>query len=112
MPKGTEVDASINDGSTMEKHRIRKRKSKADKENKKPKVNGSTEAITLAITNGSAREAKMSALRLLLEFGSTANKQKAWEELSAIAYASVQSNVGTEDSTNVDVLDSDEDESA
>jgi hypothetical protein len=111
MPKGTRFDASINNGSTVEKHRVRKRKSNGDKENKKPKVNGSIEAIALAITNGSAREAKMSALCLLLEYGSTADKQKAREELSAIAHASVQSNVGTEDSTNVDVADSDDDES-
>jgi hypothetical protein len=62
------------------------------KENKKPKKDN-TEAIALAISTGSTREAKLSALHLLLEFDSREDKEKARQELTAIAYGSSRENV-------------------
>jgi len=85
IPKGTSVDASNKDSSLMAKHQVRMHRSNIGKENKKPK-NGTTKAFALAINTGSAREVKMSSLCLLLEFGSSEDKEKAREELTAIAY--------------------------
>jgi hypothetical protein len=87
MPKGTGVDASINDGTLAPKHKVRKRSTgrTKGKENKKPK-GGKKSGIALAIALGSVREAKLSALRLFLEFGSANEKLKAKQELHSIAY--------------------------
>ena len=86
MPKGTGVDATLADGSTVKKHQVRKRKKERDdKENKKPQLK-SQEAIATAIEVGSMRETKLAALRMFLEFGSTPEKQQAKRELHSIAY--------------------------
>ncbi len=84
MPKGTGVDASINDGSVARKHKVRRCVNVAvkGKENKQPR----TDALASALAVGSVREAKMSALRMFLEFGSSAEKLKAKQELHLIAY--------------------------
>ncbi len=82
MPKGTGVDSSVNDGAVVQKHKRKKRKKKGSESS-----NGADTAyIALAISDGNAREAKMSALRLLFEFGSEEDKAKAREELCSIAY--------------------------
>ena len=90
MPKGTGVDASINDGSKVQKHVVRKRSTgrnqKSNKENRPPKK----AAIASAIEVGSLRESKLAALRMFLEFGSSAEKQRAKQELHVIAYGRLQ----------------------
>ena len=64
MPKGTGVDAALADGSTVKKHKVRKRKKERDdKENKKPQLK-LQEAIATAIEVGSMRETKLAALRM------------------------------------------------
>jgi len=83
-------------------------RSNIGKENKKPK-NGTTKAFALAINTGSAREVKMSSLCLLLEFGSSEDKEKAREELTAIAYWNMQQNVAVGDSDNNNLVDVDND---
>jgi hypothetical protein len=86
MPKGTGVDASVNDGAVAGKHKVRKRstdrKRMSNKENKPPKKT----AIATAIEVGSLRESKLAALRMFLEFGSSAEKERAKRELQVIAY--------------------------
>ncbi len=90
MLKGTGDDASINDGSVVRKHVVRKRsmgREKAwNKENRPPKKT----AITFAIEVGSLRESKLAVLHMFLEFGSSAEKQRAKQELHVIAYGRLQ----------------------
>jgi hypothetical protein len=83
MPKGTGIDASVNDGAVVLKHKHKKRKTNSVKDKRS---SPSTGAIAMAISDGNVREAKMAALRLLFEFGSEEDKSKAREELYAIAY--------------------------
>jgi len=85
MPRGTGVDASINDGSISNRHKTRKHGSKKEKVKKKIKADDSS-TIAKAISEGNAYEAKMQALRILMEFGSATEKIKAREELCSIAY--------------------------
>jgi hypothetical protein len=78
MPKGTGVDATINNGTVVASHKKRKRLVKQD----------SNASILRVLELGDARESKMSALKLLLEFGSNEDKIKARRELYAIAFGS------------------------
>jgi hypothetical protein len=98
MPKGTGIDASLNDGSIVPKHKVKKRKV-AGKENEDPKLSGSS-VLAEAIKSGSTREAKMTALQMLLEFGSEADKNKAWSELCAIAYGKTADSLSVEASSD------------
>ncbi len=85
MPKGTGVDCSIHDGTVVRHHTVRKRstgrKKRTYKENKPPKK----AAIATALEVGSLRESKLAAIRLILEFGSSAEKEKAMRELQVVA---------------------------
>jgi hypothetical protein len=103
MPKGTGVDASINDGSVARKHKVRRRINaavKKGKENKQPK----TDALASALAVGSVREAKMSALRMFLEFGTPAEKLKAKQELHLIAYGATELTVNNNAAVTDEVL--------
>jgi hypothetical protein len=89
MPKGTGVDASVNDGAVAGKHKVQKRsterKRMSNKENKPPKKT----AIATAIEVGSPRESKLAALHMFLEFGSSAEKERAKRELQVMTYGTV-----------------------
>jgi hypothetical protein len=58
MPKGMGVDATINNGAVVASHKTRKRSVKQD----------NNTSILKVLELGDARESKMSALKLLLEF--------------------------------------------
>ena len=76
MPKGSGVDATINNGAVVASYKKRKRTVIQD-----------NNASTLKVLRlGDARESKMSALKLLLEYESTKDKIKARRELYAIAF--------------------------
>ncbi len=76
MPKGSGVDATINNGAVVASHKTRKRSVKQD----------NNTSILKVLELGDARESKMSALKLLLEFWITEDKIKARRELYAIAF--------------------------
>jgi hypothetical protein len=73
----------VNDGTVVQKHKRKKRKTNSAKDKHSSASMG---AIAMAISDGNVREAKMAALRLLFEFGSEEDKSKAREELCTIAY--------------------------
>ena len=92
MPKGTGVDATVQDGTVVHKHKVKKHNVKVkdgDKENKKPRSQ-QQQAIASAIEVGSMRESKLAALRMFLEFGSATEKERAKQELHLIAYGAGQ----------------------
>jgi hypothetical protein len=69
------------------------------KENKKPK-SGNSKAIAMAIKNGSLRESKVSALMVLLQFGSKEDKRKATQQLWSVANGAEEE----KESEDVDIL--------
>ena len=82
MPSGTGVDATIDNNAVVPEHKKRKRKSK-NNESKK------AASIAHVMEVGDAREAKISMLKVLLQFGtSNAIKLKAQKELMAMAFGS------------------------
>jgi hypothetical protein len=90
MPKGAGVDSSLNN-SAAPKHKSRKRSD--GRQTHSNNSNNSTKkarALASAIEVGSIRESKLSALRLILEFGNETEKAKARRELHLIAYGTVQ----------------------
>jgi hypothetical protein len=70
MPKGTGIDNSVEDG-TMSKASKRKLNNKKQRQREK-KNNAEESNMTLlqALDGGTKSETKLSALRLMLEFGS------------------------------------------
>jgi hypothetical protein len=85
MPKGQGIDASVADGTLAPKHKSKKR-SRSKKEVAAVEVAQSHRSIVSAIEKADEREAKMSALRMFLEFGSSEEKLKARQELALIAF--------------------------
>jgi hypothetical protein len=76
MPKGTGVDATINNGAVVASHKKRKW-SVAD---------NNSRSILKVLELGDARESKMSALKLRLEFRSNNDKIKARQKLYVIIF--------------------------
>jgi hypothetical protein len=79
MPKGTGVDTTVDDSAVVPAHK-KKRCKVVDK------VANQTSGLIRALEMGDERESKMSALRILVEFGTDAERKKAKAELCAIAF--------------------------
>jgi hypothetical protein len=75
MPKGTGVDATVDNGALVPKHKPKRRKTKA------AEVATGHGGILKVLELGDVQETKMKALRMLLEFGSHTDKQKAKQDL-------------------------------
>lgn len=86
MPSGTGVDASMDGAATTGKKR--KKRGKYKKHNKRNNNDDAANNNTIAtvIESIGSNEARMSALRLLIEFGSAAEKRQALQEVKALAY--------------------------
>jgi hypothetical protein len=85
MPEGTGIDNSVaqTDAST----RSKKRKTRGPyNKNTAKKSSPSNDAMLVALRQGTQTEAKLSALRLIMEFGSTAEKKKAMKKIGKLAY--------------------------
>lgn len=81
MPKGTGVDATIADGSKAPKHVVKRRTTNSSSSTKREK----RETVASAIREGVIAETKLSALKLLIQFGSETEKKLARNELLSIA---------------------------
>ena len=99
MPKGTGVDATVDNGAVVAPHKKRKRKVSDDKL--------ATTSLDRVFELGDARETKMSALRMLLEFGTSVEKNKARQELRAIAFGKAEA---AEESEEVEVISTEADD--
>lgn len=77
MPKGTGVDATVDNGAVVPKHKRKRRVTN---------VASDPGGILKVLELGDAQDARMSALRMLLEFGTTSEKHKAKKELHKIAF--------------------------
>jgi hypothetical protein len=98
MPKGNGVDAMVDDGAVAPPH-AKKRRRTSTKDT--PNHDGIIKVLEL----GDAREAKMSALRMLLEFGSHSEKCKAKQELHAIAFGTSTPQLAEDvDASDEDIL--------
>jgi hypothetical protein len=92
MPQGSGVDnpvaASIYDGAQSRKKRKKHGKYNNNNKNKSPNNN----TLLTAIESGTRNEMQLSALRLLLEFGSESQKKTAIEEVERLAVETSQPN--------------------
>jgi hypothetical protein len=91
MPNGTGVDNSVADtgpdGEATDAAVARKRKKRGTyKKATATKSSPGNEAMFKALRQGTESEAKMSALRLILEFGTAAQKRKAMKTIDVVAY--------------------------
>jgi hypothetical protein len=84
IPKGTGIDNSVNDGAVATGGK-RKRKGKQNKKKKGSAEKDSTVSLIRALDGGTKSETKMSALCLMLEFGSTEEKLQAMREVRHVA---------------------------
>jgi hypothetical protein len=100
MPKGTGVDVTVDNGALVPQHEQKKRKMKVTADQ------GSS--ISKVLQQGDAQDAKMSALRMLLELGSNADKQKAKQELNKIAFGTLNATTAC----NEDIVEHDCDDSS
>jgi len=78
IPKGTGVDATMDNGTVVGEHKKRKRKTKTSTSNGVD--------IVRAFEQSEEREDKRYALRMLLEFGMTKEKAKARKKLNVLAF--------------------------
>jgi hypothetical protein len=91
MPNGTGVDNSVADtapdGEATAAAVARKRKKRGTyKKATATKSSPGNDAMFKALRQGTESEAKMSALRLILEFGTAAQKRKAMKTIDVVAY--------------------------
>jgi hypothetical protein len=93
MPKGTGVDATVENGAMVPTHKKKKRWGMHNS------IDHSSQIVSM-LAAGNKREAKISALGLFLEFGSEAEKKKAKRELAAIAFGSAKEAEGDTSSTS------------
>jgi hypothetical protein len=99
MPSGTGVDATLDNGAVVGKHRKRKRN---------VKTSDNTDNIVRAFEHSEVREDKRYALRMLLEFGTRKEKAKARKELNVLAFGKTDAESDT-DTASIDVDDSESD---
>lgn len=89
MPKGTGADNSVAvaDADT-ETTQARKNRKKRGPYKKRPANNNTVDddGMMKALREGTQTEAKLSALRLLLEYGSEEQRKKAMKQIDAVAY--------------------------
>jgi len=93
MPKGTGVDATVENGAVVPAHKKKKRRGTHNA------IDHSSQIVSM-LAAGDEREAKISALRLFLEFGSEKEKKKAKRELAAIAFGSAEEGESDTSSTS------------
>jgi hypothetical protein len=72
----------VNDGAFAPKHKSKKQKATK----KRSAAMNTQKCIVSAIEKAGAHESKMTALRLLLEFGTAVEKENAGKEFACIAF--------------------------
>jgi hypothetical protein len=83
MPSGTGIDNSVADGNAAPSAKRRRGKYRATaREND----NNSSQLLLQTLEGGTKSETKMTALRLMLEFGSNSQKANAMKEVQRIAF--------------------------
>jgi hypothetical protein len=97
MPKGTGVDATIDNGTVVGQHKKRKRKTKNSTSNGRDTVR--------AFEQSEVGEDKRYALRILLEFGTMKERAKARKELNVLAFGDAAASESDND-TQTDDSDS------
>jgi hypothetical protein len=85
MPEGTGIDNSVAQGDTSSQAKKRKKRGPYNT-NKPKKSSPSNDAMLVALRQGTQTEAKLSALRLIMEFGTTTDKRKAMKKIGKMAY--------------------------
>ena len=108
MPKGTGIDNSVNDGAVAMGGK-RKRKGKQNEKKKGSVEKDSTISLIKALDVGTKSETKLSALRLMLEFGSTEEKLQAMREVRRVAVEGDQESTEPTVTVGKDSEDDDED---
>lgn len=103
MPSGTGIDASLADGSTST--RKRKKRGKNHKNNNNNVNNNNAGSIASVIASIGNSESRLQALRILIEYGTPAEKRDALAEVRAMAQlttatASMASGAGTNAAEN------------
>ena len=105
MPKGTGVDATVDNGAVVPKHKKRKRHPV-----KKTEASGIdvTHSLLRAFESSDVREDKRHALKVLMEFGRPKEKQRARKELNKLAFGNAAPESDSDDdAVTVDGEDSD-----
>jgi hypothetical protein len=112
MPSGTGVDASMDGAATTGKKR--KKRGKYKKHNKRNGYDDAANNNTIAtvIECIGSNEARMSTLRLLIEFGSAAEKRQALQEVKALAYRQAGNAASTTTSSEGNDLAAEEEDGA
>ena len=103
MPSGTGIDASLADGSTST--RKRKKRGKNHRNNNNNVNNNNASSIASVIASIGNSESRLQALRILIEYGTPAEKRDALAEVRAMAQlttatASMASGAGTNAAEN------------
>ena len=103
MPSGTGIDASLADGSTST--RKRKKRGKNHRNNNNNVNNNNAGSIASVIASIGNSESRLQALRILIEYGTPAEKRDALAEVRAMAQvttatASMASGAGTNAAEN------------
>jgi hypothetical protein len=103
MPSGTGIDASLADGSTSTRKRKKRGKNHRNTNNNVNNNNAGSIASVIASIGNS--ESRLQALRILIEYGTPAEKRDALAEVRAMAQlttatASMASGAGTNAAEN------------
>jgi hypothetical protein len=103
MPSGTGIDASLADGSTSTRKRKKRGKNHRNSNNNVNNNNAGSIASVIASIGNS--ESRLQALRILIEYGTPAEKRDALAEVRAMAQlttatASMASGAGTNAAEN------------
>jgi len=101
MPKGTGIDSSVAGPAATGKKR--KKRGKYKKKDKKNNKDSDSSLLVDVLQGGTRTEAQISALRLMLEFGSNQQKINAMKEIEKIAFAGGKKGKAVEDSSDVAV---------
>jgi len=97
MPAGTGADNSVADpnaeNETAQAKRKRKKRGPYKKRENNNK-NSNEEGMLQALREGTQTEAQLSALRLILEYGTQQQQAEAMKKISAVAYGSKRKKKG------------------
>jgi hypothetical protein len=96
MPKGTGVDATVDNGAVVPPHKKRKHCT--------VKSSDATDSLVRAFESSDVREDKRYALKVLWEFGTKQDKIRACKELSQLAFGDAVLSE-SEDDENVVAVD-------
>jgi len=109
MPNGAGVDNSIvePDSATAQSKKKRKKRGQYKKKSNSPNNNN---AMLQALQMGTQSEAQLSALRLILEYGSTSQKKKAMKQVKHVAHGKTDSQ-DNDSTADVEVKESSDEQS-